>query len=173
MTRIEINQAIKEKKMPINGNEKFFIGFNICLIVGGVCYILAAGGKINWTVGLIILLFLIFAVTMSIWKPYVLNKRLKIYPSDLSCDQKREVLDTLVNDETKYRQALGSPNYYTFTYRKNWFYKYEVSLLYDDQGYYINSIQGSGQSAWFSNSNVTAIINAIKEEEQSLNLMPI
>ena len=96
------------------------------------------------------------------------------YLSSSSFDKKTEVLEKLLKNpnvipnKKLWKERNEQPLYYILTYKKGFLMNYLVKILYNETGYYINSIIGFGQSSAFSSDNVNEIIGKIKTIEAEL-----
>jgi hypothetical protein len=175
MNENEIKEAIERKKFAVDNLDKFVI---LILSITSLFFLyLCVKCFTENRIGTAICLFIMGSAYcgFSLFRIFN-NKKLFPYMSTLSYDRKTRVLEDLIKEpqiETPHKLWKDRNEkriYFSFTYKKSFIQNYEVRILYDPMGYYINSNIGFAQSHKFSSDNANEIVSKIKEIEASVKL---
>ncbi len=174
MTQGQIENSLTAKRLPYSYTDWFAAIFFIAFI-GVMIYISISPPHHGEPFPLFMSVgFSGVAILIGVQKLYF-NQTLKFYASDLTIPQKQRVLERMLAGSDMIEVKSQSAQYADFTYKTSLLTKYHIRLLYDDSGYYINSLKGEGRSEWFADKGVsiiTGLIQATEEETSGSKSIP-
>jgi hypothetical protein len=172
MNEEEVNKAIEARRLPLDTIEKMFLIFYIGIVV----YIIKLFFDIylKWGAGSMLgatFLCLPLLAFMG-WRWLWSNKKLIPYLSTLTYDEKTDIIEKLLTQPgltpISKSWVTKAVKFYGFNYKKGSLSNYSIKLLYNESGYFVNSIIGFGQSGNFSSDTANEIIDKIKKLEAEL-----
>lgn len=165
MNQTQIEKSIAARRLQYSFAD-WCAGVFVIVFIGAMIYVWISTPGHGEPLPLFISLgFSGVAILIAVQKLYF-NQVLKFYASELTIAQKQCVLDCMLAhcDEIEAKSQLEQ--YATFSYRKGWLVTYHIRLLYNDKGYYINSLKGEGISEWFADKGVHIVWDLIQGMEK-------
>jgi hypothetical protein len=172
MSDEEVRKALKNGKLSLNTGDTATILTVIAISVIAIYFSISTYIRWGFPSALWTLIIGVFFISFTLWRFLWFNKQLIQYKSDLTYDEKTEIIEKLLTQPdlkpiSKFWVAKR-PNFYGFNYRKGVLSNYSIIALYNESGYCVSSIIGITQWAWFSPDTANEIIDKIKKLEAEL-----
>ncbi len=165
MNQTQIGKSITARRLPYSFTD-WFGGVVVVVFVGVMIYVAISTPDHGEPFPLFMSLgFSGVAILIGVQKLYF-NLVLKYYASELTIAQKQDILGRMLAASDKIKVKSQSAQYAIFSYRQSWLVTYHIRLLYDDKGYYINSLKGQGKEAWFADKGIYIVGELIMTMEK-------
>ena len=170
MKETRVNGAIASGRLPLNIGDYVILSLSVVMSIGAIAlvimqYINPDSMNPSGMLGGAILVLLM--IGYSSWK-IIYQKALITCQSSLPVYKKMSIIEKL-KDELNLQLVEKEGEYCKFCISKvEDSDEYTVIIIYNESGYAVNSISGSGRSRWLSQDKSQEIIGKIKNLEAHL-----